>query len=230
VLAEALRIDGWRVHYLGASVPASHLSQFLHDLGPDAAALSCSVSTSLPRARHMIEAAREAGVPVIAGGSGFGTAGRWALQLGANAWAPSATAALDVLGGDDWPAYTDPAPECEPPDDESAVITAGLPQLVARSMTELTARLPLMATYTAEQRARTEEDFGHILNFLAVALYLDDPMLFSDFVTWLIDVLVPRHVPMRAIDVSLRVVADVLTDRPRAGEFVAAGLRVIPQE
>lgn len=231
VLAETLRVDGWQVRYLGASVPAPHLLQLLHDLGPDAVALSCSVSTSLPRTRQMIEASREAGVPVIVGGSGFGSKGRWGLQLGANDWAPDATAALDVLNGSSWPAYTDPAPAYSPPDDDSDAILANTHSLVAAAMAELEMRLPSTAAYTAHQRARTEEDFGHILNFLGVALYVDDAELFTNFVSWLSDLLVPRHVPLQALDISLRVVDAVITEqlaeRPRTRSFVEAGSRML---
>jgi methanogenic corrinoid protein MtbC1 len=231
VLAETLRVDGWRVRYLGASVPATHLLQMLHDLGPDAVALSCSVSTSLPRARRMIEASREAGVPIIVGGSGFGPGGRWGLRLGANAWAPDATAALDVLSAPEWPAYADPAPAYSPPDTDSDAILANVPALVAGAMTELGRRLPSMASYTVEQRARTEEDFGHILNFLAVALYVDDVELFTNFVSWLADLLVPRHVPLQALEISLQVVESALAgklgERLRARSFLDAGSRAL---
>ena len=223
VLAETLRIGGWRVHNLGASVPAAHLLQFVHDIGPDATALSCSVSTSLPRARRMIEASREAGVPVIAGGRGFGTDGRWALQLGANAWAPSATAALDVLDGAGWPAFTGPAPHFDSPDDSSGRLTAALPGRVAEAMAMLPSRLPFMAAYTADQLARTREDVGHILSFLAVSLYLDDAGLFEEFADWLADILLPRGVPLPAVEASLEVVAEVVADLPRAAPVVAAG-------
>jgi methanogenic corrinoid protein MtbC1 len=231
VLAETLRVDGWQVRYLGASVPANHLLQMLHDVGPDAVALSCSVSTSLPRARRMIEASREAGVPIIVGGSGFGPDGRWGLRLGATAWAPDATAALEVLDGPEWPAFADPAPAYSPPDDDSDAILANMPGLVAGAMAELGRRLPRMASYTDEQRARTEEDFGHICNFLAVALYVDDAELFTNFVSWLADLLVPRHVPLQVLVVSLQVVDSALTEklgeRPRAQSYLSAGGRAL---
>ncbi|WP_244945522.1 cobalamin B12-binding domain-containing protein [Couchioplanes caeruleus] len=82
ILGEMLRLDGWRVDFLGASVPGPHLVTHLHQTGPDAVALSCSIATRLPRAHAAITACRSAGVPVIAGGRGFGPDGRWAQRLG----------------------------------------------------------------------------------------------------------------------------------------------------
>ncbi|WP_344520122.1 cobalamin B12-binding domain-containing protein, partial [Paractinoplanes durhamensis] len=78
ILAEMLRLDGWRVDFLGPSVPGQHLVTHLHQTGPDAVALSCMIPTRLPRAHAAITACRSAAVPVIAGGLGFGPGGRYA--------------------------------------------------------------------------------------------------------------------------------------------------------
>ena len=90
ILAETLRLDGWRVDFLGANVPGPHLVTHLHQTGPDAVALSCMLPTRLPRAHVAITACRSTGIPVIAGGRGFGPGGRYAEKLGADAWAATA--------------------------------------------------------------------------------------------------------------------------------------------
>ncbi|HEY0000454.1 MAG TPA: cobalamin-dependent protein, partial [Actinoplanes sp.] len=109
ILAEMLRLDGWRVDFLGANVPGPHLLTHLHQTGPDAVALSCMLTNRLPRAHAAITACRAAGVPVIAGGPGFGPGGRYAQHLGADAWAAGAEEAVARLA-DNWPPPT-PDPE-----------------------------------------------------------------------------------------------------------------------
>ncbi|WP_264001642.1 cobalamin B12-binding domain-containing protein, partial [Mycolicibacterium gadium] len=97
LLAEVLRLRGWRVDFLGAQVPTPHLIAHLHRHGPDAVALSCSIPSRLPLAHAAITACQAAGVSVLAGGAAFGPQGRYAFQLGADGWAPDARGAADVL-------------------------------------------------------------------------------------------------------------------------------------
>src|SRR5581483_1151712 len=80
-LADVLRLRGWEVDFLGAQVPTPHLIAHLHQHGPDAVALSCSIPTRLPTAHAAITACQAAGVPVLVG----------------DAWAPDARRAAEVL-------------------------------------------------------------------------------------------------------------------------------------
>jgi methanogenic corrinoid protein MtbC1 len=98
LLAEVLRLRGWQVDFLGAQVPTPHLIAHLHHNGPDAVALSCSIPTRLPTAHAAITASQAVGATVLAGGAAFGPDGRYAYQLGADAWAPDARAAAERLG------------------------------------------------------------------------------------------------------------------------------------
>lgn len=228
IFAETLRLDGWRVSYLGASVPTAHLTAHLHDLGPDLTALSCSVSTSLHRARRMIEASRGAGIPVIAGGRGFGTDGRWALRLGANGWAPDPAAAIELITGPDWPTYTDPAPPLLHPDEAHVLIREQRSALVEQAMKELAGAFPAVEAYDDEQRNRTVEDLEHILEFLAAALFVDDVGLFADFIGWLGEILVPRGVPLTAARAGLAALGAALPPSlERAHDFLAQGTAVL---
>ncbi|MFF0656959.1 B12-binding domain-containing protein [Micromonospora tulbaghiae] len=90
IVTEVVRAAGWRVTFLGASVPARHLVSYLHQTGPDAVLLSCVQPNRLVRAARMVEASRAAGVPVLAGGPGFGPDGRWAAAIGAAGWGAGA--------------------------------------------------------------------------------------------------------------------------------------------
>jgi methanogenic corrinoid protein MtbC1 len=228
IFAETFRLAGWRVSYLGASVPTVHLTAHLHDIGPDLTALSCSVSTSLPRARRMIEASRGAGIPVLAGGRGFGAGGVWAETLGANGWAPDPVAAMALIEDPGWPSYTDAAPPLVHPDAAYEELRVNRADLVERATKEFTSRFPAVAGYTEEQTARTVEDFGHIVDFLATALYLDDVDLFTEFVGWLGQILTARGVPLAALQAGLSALGEVLPDDlDRAQEFLARGLKAL---
>ena len=68
VVASALALEGFRVLFLGASVPADDLADFLDLQQPLALALSCSIATALAGAARSVAAAHEVGVPVIGGG------------------------------------------------------------------------------------------------------------------------------------------------------------------
>ena len=224
IFAEALRLHGWRVSYLGASVPTAHLAAHLHDVGPDLTALSCSVSTSLPRARRMIEASRGAGIPVLVGGRGFGRDGRWAERLGATGWAPDPAAAIALVESPGWPSYTDPAPPLDHPDDAHLQVQGHRAQLVEQAIKALGCRFPAAAAYDEEQRARTVEDLEHILDFLAAALFVDDVALFTEFITWLGQILQAREVPVVAAQLGLDALGAALpTSLERAHDFLAHG-------
>ncbi|WP_407664872.1 cobalamin B12-binding domain-containing protein, partial [Micromonospora tarensis] len=96
LVAEVLRLRGWQVTFLGASVPAAHLVSYLHRYDAHAVALACALPMRLPHAHRMIEACRRSDVPVVVGGRGFGADGRWARRLGV-AWAPDAPAAAELV-------------------------------------------------------------------------------------------------------------------------------------
>ena len=231
VVAAVLRADGWRVHHLGASVPVAHLARMLHDVGPDVTAVSCSLPTALIRARHTIEASREAGVPVIAGGPGFGPDGRWATTLGADGTAPDARRALAVLADPSWPAFTTPAPPYQPPDRAHDLLRRRQGEIVFDAGRRLRARWPGVREYGAEEEARTAEDLGYLVEFLAASLYVDDMELYTGFVSWMDGILECRSVPRPALTAGLEVTAEaveaVLGAQPRAARTVQAAIRLL---
>jgi methanogenic corrinoid protein MtbC1 len=99
IISSAIRLHGWQTVLLGASTSPARLSQCLHDTGPDATAISCSVLGALSTTRRFIEASTTAGIPVLVGGSAFGYDPTRALALGATAWAPDAHGAVALLDG-----------------------------------------------------------------------------------------------------------------------------------
>ncbi|MFD8738761.1 B12-binding domain-containing protein [Streptomyces sp. NPDC059618] len=226
LLAEVLRLRGWRVDFLGAQVPTPHLIAHLHGTGPRAVALSSSIPTHLPTAHTAITACRAAGVPVIAGGAAFGPDGRYARALGADGWAPDAREAAAVLGrGLDRPGPSafhqtvDDLPHLS--DQEYTMVAATKHQLVKQTLADLEDRFEPMRAYTERQRRHTAEDLAHIVEYLATSLYVADDELFLRFILWTADILTARGVPARSLDPALDLLAQHLKDFPRARRTLA---------
>jgi len=226
ILGEMLRLDGWRVDFLGANVPGPHLITHLHQTGPDAVALSGMLATRLPRAHAAITACQAAGVPVIAGGRGFGPDGRWAHRLGADAWAGGAECAVRRLAHD-WPPTDDPYRTSVLGDDEYTYLVRHRGELVSTAVRRLTAAYPPTDGYTRRQHDATVEDLGHVADFLAAALYVADAEVFTAFVGWTARVLAARQVPPVALQIGLTLVRDQLRDYPSATAIIDAGVAEI---
>ncbi|GAA1633804.1 cobalamin B12-binding domain-containing protein [Actinoplanes couchii] len=231
MLAELLRLDGWRVDYLGASVPGRHLITHLHQTGPDAVALSCMLPTRLPRAHAAITACRAAGVPVIAGGRGFGPDGRWAQRLGAHAWAATGEEAVTRLSVDWPPPYVSDLSPDGPNlgDEEYTHLVRSRPELITTAMQRLAAAYPEADHYDQSQADSTAEDLGHIVDFLAAALYMGEPAIFLDFTRWTAEVLQARNVPPNALRAGLHLIQDQLSDFPSAADLLNRASTQIPK-
>ncbi|KUI29157.1 cobalamin-binding protein [Mycobacterium sp. IS-1742] len=227
LLAEVLRLRGWQVDFLGAQVPTPHLIAHLHQTGPVAVALSCSIPTRLPTAHAAITACQAAGVPVIAGGAAFGPDGRYARRLGADAWGPDARAAAECLsrGVDRGHRPTSHQPIDDLPhlgDQEYTMVSRTAPQLVKATVVDLENGFPAMRTYSERQRQHTTEDIAHIVDFLATALYIDDDELFTGFLTWTADILVARGVPATSLHPALESLRAQLVEFPRTQRLLTA--------
>ncbi|RDH77979.1 cobalamin-binding protein [Mycolicibacterium moriokaense] len=227
LLAEVLRLRGFQVDFLGAQVPTPHLIAHLHAHGPDAVALSCSIPTQLPTAHAAITASQAAGATVLAGGAAFGPDGRYAYQLGAQAWAPDARAAAERLrkGFPSVHAASTHQPIDDLPhlaDQEYTMVSRSATQLVRGTVVQLADRWPGMRAYDDVQRQRTTEDIAHIVDYLATALYVDDDDLFTNFITWTADILEARGVPAASLYPALDLLGDQLTDFPRSQRLLHA--------
>ncbi|MGZ3098342.1 cobalamin B12-binding domain-containing protein [Streptomyces sp. H72] len=232
ILAEVLRGRGYDVDFLGAQVPTPHLVAHMHRTAPDVLALSSSLPTRLRAAHTAITAVQALGIPVLAGGAAFGEDGRHARLLGADAWAPDARAAADLLGrgvprpraGTAHPAVDD-LPHLT--DQEYTLVVRSKARLVRNTLAGLDARLPAMRAYTDAQRERTAEDVAHVVDFLSAALYTDDVRLFTGFLDWTADILEARGVPATVLRPTLVVLADEVKDFPRALRLLERGRAVL---
>lgn len=225
LLAEVLRSRGFRVDYLGAQVPATHLIADVHRTGPDAVALSSSIPTRLPAAHATITACQAAGVPVIAGGAAFGADGRYARLFGADAWAPDARAAADLLAErmPSAPRGTHQAVDDLPHllDQEYTMISRTSAQLVKAALAGLRERIPALSQYTEVQTRHTAEDLASIVDYLKTSVYVDDPELFTGFLGWTADILAARGVPAGYLTPALDILGEKLRDFPRARAALA---------
>ncbi len=227
LLAEVLRLRGWELDFLGAQVPTPHLIAHLHEHGPDVVALSCSIPTRLPTAHTAITACQAAGFPVLAGGAAFGRDGRYARRLGADAWAPDARAAARRLA-EGFPAVhrtTNRQPVDDLPhlvDQEYTMVSRSAGQLVKATLAGLQDRFPAMRAYSETQRQHTTEDIAHIVDFLAIGLYVDDDDLFTDFIGWTAGILTARGVPAASLYPALDLISLQLKDFPRSQRLLCA--------
>ncbi len=201
---ERLRLDGWDVAFLGASLPAADLQSFAARSEADCVVLSCTVPLFLPGAARSIAAVADLGMPAVAAGAGFGAASRRSERLGASGWIGPAADPTEVLSG---PLR---AARAVQPDALAAELELRGAEIVAACMDEMFARIPAMSTYTSRQLAHTRADLAYILGYLGVAHDVDETELFDDFIAWLADVLASRNVPVGVLAESLDIVAVVL--------------------
>jgi methanogenic corrinoid protein MtbC1 len=213
IVGEVLRLHGWQVMFLGASVPTAHLVSYLHLHGPDVVAVSCALPAHLPAAHRTITAARRTGTPVLAGGPGFGRQGRWAHRLGVDAYAATAAEAVALLDAQPWPG--------------PATDGAGGPGPEYAGLRERRAHLvPLLAGGAGEVSLDTtaEDDAAQVVDFLAAAVYLDDAELFVSYVGWLREALAARGAPVAALADVLEQLRAELHDFPVAQACLRGGL------
>ena len=99
MVADFAQRRGWKVHYLGTSVPVDHLRSFVELHEPDVVAISTSLSINLPSARNTFEmlSALQRKPFLVAGGNAYGGREASAISVGADAFAPDARAFTEVL-------------------------------------------------------------------------------------------------------------------------------------
>ncbi len=164
---------GWRVRFLGASVPARDLGPYLRDEQPAALLLSCSATPALVGARESIREAHAAGVPVIAGGRAFGEDSSRAEALGADAWLSDARS-VDILMKGWQPDITASQAGARPSDDAEAILEA-VPGVVHGA---------LLGDLGGVSRRSVREDLELLMETLAAAVLVGDPQIVEEVVFW----------------------------------------------
>ncbi len=218
ILTEVLRLRGFDARFLGGDVSAGQLLSDLHRHAPDVLALSCILSDRLPFAHRLVQVARYAGIPVLAGGPGFGPDGVWAAALGADLYAPDASRAADTLRLR-WPPHRlDTRPMAAESIEDYAVLARRRPHLLAA----------LLDALFGPDEARCEgapETLGRLLDALAAGVFVDDPRLFLDHLAFAAAFLAARSVPPTRLHTVLDTLEAQLADVPSALAQAEAGRR-----
>lgn len=232
IVGYAMRASGWDVTLLGASTSPMRLSQHVHDFGPDAAAVSCSVLAALPTSRRFIEACTAGGVPVIAGGSAFGVDDVRARALGATAWASGPRQCIPALR--QLPTVVPAATKLPT---GPAVEQAGLEIAHLRLAGELREKWSPTARPTARNPsidgvdAVAHDVIHQALHAVSAALITSDPRLIPETSAWIADVLIARRVDPRLVTELGHRLATTLSAYPLARQLVerhwASGLGTV---
>lgn len=201
MFAEQLRAHGWDVVFLGASIPGDHLARYLARRPVVAVGVSCSIPVHLPGARRSIAAAHEVGVPVMAGGAGFGTTPARACAVGADAWATSVEQAHRTATS-----WSGAVPALARPSDdrEQLALAADRQVVVEEAMADLAVHFPEMGAYSPQQLQKTREDLDYIVRFVEAALLTGDDTVVIEFMEWLVPLLRARGVPPDAVRLGIR--------------------------
>ena len=99
MVCDFLELEGWRTWYLGSAVPVDSLVGLARTRKPNAIALSASLPTHIADLKRVITELKALKNPpfVLVGGRPFTRDASLAELIGADATAPDASAAVDVL-------------------------------------------------------------------------------------------------------------------------------------
>ena len=167
---------GYRTKFLGASIPADDLRNFLEDDPPVALVVSGAMTTHLLGARAVIEAAHGVGVPVVVGGKAFGDEGRWADDVGADAWVSSLGEVPNVV--EEWVATT---PRLNEPKRLPDTLTRLLAQR-QRVLAEADARLA--SHLDGDVPTRMSDELDLLLSSVESALLTEDERVTVGMIEW----------------------------------------------
>ena len=226
LVSEVLRLQGFDVDFVGPSVPAAELAQFLGPESPGVVAVSCSMPSSLIGAWRTITALRAAGRIIVCGGRGFGPDGMWGVALGADMGAAdmgTGVALLDdaILG----PAGV-PRPDAVKPDVAAEMV------LATREFTRVVGAATQLAVVRGAHLVDGESSVPEARGMLAFTLrtvlaatLVGDGRIVTDHVTWAESVLAGRSRPISLVaDAFTMLVTALPADLPRTTATALDGL------
>lgn len=230
ILSEVLRLRGFRVRFLGGHVPTAQLLSDIHQNGPDVVALSCTLSVNLPLAHRQIEVSRQAGVPVLAGGPGFGPQGVWAYALGADLYAPDARTAAELLE-ERWPPLLRGGSAVEDSCIEAyAQLLRQRRELLEKAVEDLRSRFPVMRERSGKQHDEDTAFLGQLLDALAAGVYVGDPRVLTGHLAFATAYLSARGVDAASLETVLGTLVEELGDSALILRHVVAGQRWLAGE
>ena len=224
--AEILRLKGADVTYIGPSVPAGDLAEFLERTEFPAVAISTMMPSSLVGAWRSITALRALGATVICGGRGFGPQGHWGLHLGADHWASSFTSGADLV----LTAMQQPRPQSRGVAGDAEAIAevellgTNFDTFIALALQAALSRWPALTDRGASVRA-TRSDLIYTLQAVQAATLVADPALILDHVAWFEDTLRPRGLPLGFVPAAFQLLLGAIPESlPRSRAIALMGL------
>jgi hypothetical protein len=226
LVSEVLRLRGFDVDFVGPSVPAAELAQFLGPESPGVVAVSCSMPSSLIGAWRTITALRAAGKVIVCGGRGFGPEGVWGVALGADAGAADMGAGIALLDDAISGPPGVPRPDAVRRDiaDEIALATREFTRVVgAATQVAVVRGAPLVGGEASLAEARWMLAFT--LRTVLAATLVGDDRIVTDHVGWAESVLAGRSRPIGLVAEAFNLLVTALpVDLPRTSATAQAGV------
>ena len=210
----ALALEGFRPLFLGTSVPAVELGDFLEFHQPFALALGCSIPAALAGAAAATRAAHDVGVPVLGGGRALRDGSR-AARLGMDAFALTPAEAVEQLRA--WEASRPErlAPAVGPIPEHDRLLER-TPMLIAGA---------LDGFHLGLSRLAIDDELTRLLAVVEAAILLDEPEMIDEHLAWLRDTSAAHGVATTQLDASLWTLAGAMDgDLQRAGEFLRCAI------
>jgi MerR family transcriptional regulator, light-induced transcriptional regulator len=202
-----LRERGFRVQFVGGSVPADELDRTLAESPPDYLAVSCTYGLALAGAAGIAAVARQRGIPTLAGGAGFGASPHRALRLGMTGWAGSVRDGAERLlqWHDGSPPVVDtagPAVDLDALDDRwREMADEVLDRLRATDAVHPSPDQPV---------APLRQDITELLQAAHLTVLCDDPTLFTDHIDQLGSAPWHRGLPRDAIPATIEILRQLV--------------------
>jgi methanogenic corrinoid protein MtbC1 len=215
VVAATFAVRGLRAVFLGASVPATDLAEYLEHQEPAALALSVSMPSALLPAADAVAVAHALAIPVVVGGRAFRGSPARAAKIGADAFATHPGEAADLVTA--WarqpPTALGPTLVAPPETDR---IEGAAPAIVASVIATCSPGAVTITRWLAEE-------LGRLLDVVRAALALDDPEVLVEHVAALREAGPAHGVPRGALDAALAALTTALrTDCPDGAALVEA--------
>lgn len=177
--AALLAYEGYHTVFLGTSVPAEDLAEYLQAADASALVVSCTRAANLLGARACVAAAHRAGVPVVVGGRAFGDDDQIATRIGADAHVARLPHLLEVLASWDPDPVASEGIALQVPAEVDALV--GERASVAASLRAAVAQAPIADPVSSKVLEQSAEE---LVDTLAASRYLDDARVLAAHARW----------------------------------------------
>lgn len=213
-VAANLLYRGFRTTFLGANVVASDLREFLEVEPPEALVLSSAMTNHLLGARAAVKESHAVGVPVLAGGRGFGAEGKWAASIGADSWAESGRDVPKVL--DSW------TPDIAAAERHAQNPDAALKKIIQHRSSILgDAEQRLMSRRNGRLEMRLRDEIALALGAVEASMLVSDWTVLQEFLSWQKNALESHGLDGQE-DIAESLAGAVQPISPGVAEYVAA--------